>query len=77
LNGNKSELPTNTQFEGGETRLVKGEKEVETLAYTFLERANSSYLIALNDNRVPKDTQLAMEYMRQIFAKNPNFRFQL
>jgi two-component system, OmpR family, sensor histidine kinase VicK len=76
LNG-KSD--THARFEGdGETRLVKGEKEVESLAYAFVERAvGSSYLRVLTDTRIPKDPVPALAYTRQMFERNPDLEFQL
>jgi signal transduction histidine kinase len=66
------------EFIGGETRLVRGEREIELLAYAFLERAaKSSYLAALADSRVPADTAAAITYTRDIFAKNPGLDFKL
>ena len=63
---------------GGETRVVKGEKDVESLAYAFIERAvTSSYLVALADDRIPKETEPAIAYMRQVFARNPGLKFQM
>ncbi|MDA4132295.1 MAG: hypothetical protein OK454_04115, partial [Thaumarchaeota archaeon] len=62
----------------GETRVVKGEKSVESLAYAFVERAiASSYLVALADNRIPKETEPAIAYTRQMFARNPGLKFQM
>ena len=60
-----------------ETVVVKGVEQVEQLAYAFLDRANQSYLIALADDRIPKDTAAAIEFTRQMFSRNPNFKFQL
>jgi len=63
---------------GGETRVVKGEKDVESLAYAFIERAiTSSYLVALADDRIPKETEPAIAYMRQVFVRNPELKFQM
>ena len=62
----------------GETRLIKGEKDVEALAYAFIERAGSSgYLVALADSRIPKETEPATAFIRQMFVKNPRLKFQL
>jgi two-component system sensor histidine kinase VicK len=62
----------------GETKVVEGEKNVESLAYAFVERAAaSSYLVALADNRIPKETEPAIAYMRQMFERNPDLKFQL
>jgi two-component system, OmpR family, sensor histidine kinase VicK len=62
----------------GETRVVKGEKSVESLAYAFIERAiASSYLVALADNRSPKESEPAIAYTRQMFARNPGLKFRL
>jgi len=62
----------------GETKVVKGEKNVETLAYAFIERAiASSYLAALADNKIPNETEPAIAYTRQMFVRNPGLKFQL
>jgi signal transduction histidine kinase len=61
-----------------ETRLVKGEKEVGSLVYAFIERANtSSYLRALTDARIAKDTAPGIAYIRQMFVRNPKLKFQM
>ena len=63
---------------GGETRLVRGEKEVESLVYAFIERAiASSYLRALTDARIAKDTGPGVAYVRQMFVRNPKLKFQM
>ena len=62
----------------GETRVVKGEKNVESLVNAFIERAvGSSYLVALSDRRIPKEMEPAIAYTRQMFARNPGLKFQL
>jgi signal transduction histidine kinase len=75
LSGNSAETrPESAE----ETRVVKGEKSVESLAYAFIERAvASSYLVALADNRSPKESEPAIAYTRQMFARNPGLKFQL
>jgi signal transduction histidine kinase len=61
-----------------ETRLIKGEKEVESLAYAFIERAiTSSYLRTLTDARIAKDTAPGIAYIGQMFVRNPNLKFQM
>jgi signal transduction histidine kinase len=61
-----------------ETRLVTGEKEVESLAYAFIERAiTSSFLRALTDSRIAKDTAPGIAYIRQMFVRNPKLKFQM
>jgi two-component system sensor histidine kinase VicK len=75
LSGNSAETRPES---AGETRVVKGEKNVESLAYAFIERAiASSHLVALADNRIPKETEPAIAYTRQMFARNPGLKFQL
>jgi signal transduction histidine kinase len=60
-----------------ETRLVTGEKEVESLAYAFIERASTSHLRALTDARIAKDTAPGIAYINQMFVRNPRLKFQM
>src|SRR5215472_3578907 len=73
-----SSLSEAPNFERGETKLIQSEKEVEALAYAFIERAiNSSYLAALADRRTPKDTKAAIEFTKKMYVRNPNLKVQI
>lgn len=61
----------------GETKLVRGEKEVQVLAYAFIDRATTSYLYGLADERVPKNSESAIEFMKSLFRQNPTFKLRL
>jgi signal transduction histidine kinase len=66
------------KFEGGETRLVVGEKDVAELGFALLERASgSAYLHGLTDRRFPRDLGPAKDYIEKLYSKNPAFKFRL
>jgi signal transduction histidine kinase len=60
-----------------ETKIVRGRKEVEKAVYQFLDGANKTFLHALSDERIPKDTTLTMQVISSLFSVNPNFSFHL
>src|SRR5579863_7943404 len=61
----------------GQTKVINGRKEVELLAYAYLERASKTFLKALTDDRFPKNTEQTIPFIESIFGGNPSFKFQL
>ncbi len=58
-----------------ETRIVRGRKEIETLAYAMIERSLGSHLYIATDDRETEDEEAALKYVRGLLSKNPNFEF--
>jgi signal transduction histidine kinase len=69
-------VPSQLQSEG-QTKVINGQKEVELLAYAYLERASKTFLKAITDDRFPKNTEQATLFIQGLFAANPSFKFQL
>ena len=70
--------PPNTLVEGGETKVVRGDKEIIEVSFAVTDRAvTSSYLAAVTDDKIPKETKPVVEYVKGMFARNPGFRFEM
>ncbi|MHB1908569.1 MAG: sensor histidine kinase [Nitrososphaerales archaeon] len=69
--------PDSTTIDQERTIVVKGRKQVETLAYEFFERSTASFLYALSDGRLPADPAATIDYTRGLLKRNPNYKIRL
>jgi two-component system, OmpR family, sensor histidine kinase VicK len=60
-----------------ETKIVRGEKEIVSLAYSLIERSLNSHLYVTIDDRAPDDRETGIQYVKNLMSKNPKFQFLL
>jgi signal transduction histidine kinase len=58
-----------------ETKIVRGSKEIEGLAYSLVDRSVNSHLYVANDSREPENRETAIQYVKNLMSKNPKFQF--
>lgn len=59
------------------TKIVRGIKEIERLAYALIDRSANSHLYVAIDDREPENRETGIQYVKNLMSKNPKFQFLL
>jgi signal transduction histidine kinase len=59
------------------TKIVRGIKEIERLAYALINRSANSHLYVVIDDREPENRETGIQYVKNLMSKNPKFQFLL
>ena len=59
------------------TKIVRGMKEMERLAYALINRSANSHLYVAIDDREPENRETGIQYVKNLMSKNPKFQFLL
>ncbi len=59
------------------TKIVRGMKEIERLAYDLVDRSTKSHLYVAIDDRESENRETGIKYVKNLMSKNPKFQFLL